>query len=453
MVKNFWLALGGDAADLERLSTTGHGSLSAAFPVSDLAVAAISTAALSISELLHTTLSLSQKIRIDRRLASLWFKSSIRPINWSVPAPWDALAGDYLASDGWIRLHTNAPHHRRAVEQVLGGVSNRMEVARAVARWSKRDLEQAILDARGCAAEMRSYDEWKLHPQGIAVAKEKLADINQARKGSSPEWTPNPRRPLDGIKVLDLTRVLAGPVATRFLAGYGADVLRIDPPDWDEPAVIPDVILGKRCARLDLRNNEHRAIFEELLSEADIVLHGYRPGALDGLGYAAQVRHKIAPNIIDVSLNAYGWTGPWSHRRGFDSLVQMSTGIADAGMKWKRSSEPVPLPVQALDHATGYLLAAAAIRGLTSRLVDGVATDARLSLARTANELLSRPRDHDSFPLEPATGTDFASEIESTPWGPAQRLSPPAEIDGAPMRWDFPSALLGSSPPTWLSAN
>lgn len=161
------------------------------------------------------------------------------------------------------------------------------------------------------------------------------------------------RRPLAGIKVLDFTRVLAGPVATRFLAGLGADVLRIDPPEWDEPGVVPDVILGKRCARLDLHTAEDRRVFEALLARADIVVHGYRPGAMARLGYDEGERRTINPGLVDVSLCAYGWTGPWAGRRGFDSLVQMSIGIAEAGMRWQQAERPVPLPVQALDHATG----------------------------------------------------------------------------------------------------
>ncbi len=196
---------------------------------------------------------------------------------------------------------------------------------------------------------------------------------------------------------------MPAPIAGRFLAAYGAQVLRIDPPDWEEPGVVPEVTLGKRCAGLDLTQQGDRETFERLLGEADIVLHGYRAGALDGLGYDEEARRRINPNLIDVSLNAYGWTGPWKDRRGFDSLVQMSSGIAHQGMIWSGKDKPTPLPVQALDHATGYLMAAAAITGLTGRLLVGSTMTAKLSLARTAHLLVSHRDTGDITAMPPET--------------------------------------------------
>src|SRR5262249_34109863 len=195
---------------------------------------------------------------------------------------------------------------------------------------------------------------WRVHPQGVAVAREPLivwrvANDATERSGAST----NSRRPLQGVRVLDLTRVLAGPVATRFLAAFGADVLRIDPPTWDEPGVIPEVTIGERCAGLDLHDARDRTRFADLLRSADILVHGYRPGVLGGLGLGKGARQTLNPWWIDVCLSAYGWTGPWAGRRGFDSLVQMSAGIANAGMGKENIENPSPLPVQALDQATG----------------------------------------------------------------------------------------------------
>jgi crotonobetainyl-CoA:carnitine CoA-transferase CaiB-like acyl-CoA transferase len=249
--------------------------------------------------------------------------------------------------------------------------------------------------------------------------------------------------------VLDLTRVLAGPVATRFLAGFGADVLRIDPPDWDEPSLAPEVTLGKRCARLDLRKRGDLAAFEKLLAEADVLVHGYRPGALEMLGLDADRRRSIRPQLIDVSLDAYGFDGPWHGRRGFDSLVQMSCGIADAGMRRFDKVRPFPLPVQALDQATGYLLAAAVIRGITARLETGAATTARTSLARVAHTLTSMPAAETGGELAPEGPGDLSDEAEGTEWGPARRLRAPLTIAGTPMRWNRAPSSLGSSRPEW----
>ncbi len=433
----------------DRLRVTGGESLPSRFAVTDLAVAAIATAGLALSELLGLEEAAAPPVAVDRHLASAWFQWSLSPQGWKLPVPWDPIAGDYRAADGWIRLHTNAPHHRAAALAVLGCAGDRDAVTEAVARRGADELEAAIVGAGGCAATMRSLDAWRVHEQGRAVMAEPLIATAQARPGMSRRWRPHPSRPLSGIRVLDLTRVLAGPISTRFLAGLGAEVLRIDPPDWDEPGVVPDVTLGKRCARLDLHQAADRRVFEVLLAEADILVHGYRPGALEGLGYGEAQRRVISPGLVDVSLCAYGWTGPWAGRRGFDSLVQMSSGIADEGMHWQHAERPVPLPVQALDHATGYLMAAAAIRGLISRVRDSAAFTARLSLARTAALLVGGG----SGPAGPAFGgprdEDYAPETEHTAWGPARRLRSPILIGGSPLRWDLPASPLGSAKAAW----
>jgi crotonobetainyl-CoA:carnitine CoA-transferase CaiB-like acyl-CoA transferase len=367
-----------------------------------------------------------------------------------VPALWAPIAGDYRARDGWIRLHTNGPHHRRAAERVLGGTEmDKDAAARAVAGWAKGELEAAIVAAGGCAAEMRSVAQWAAHPQGRAVAAEPLVHLAVDGASEPADWPVPAARPLRGLRVLDLTRVLAGPVAARCLAAYGAEVLRIDPPGWEEPGIAPEVTLGKTCARLDLRRAADRATFEALLSRAHVLLHGYRPGALDRLGFDPAARRALALGLVDVSLDAYGWSGPWATRRGFDSLVQMSSGIAETGMRWRAAERPVPLPVQALDHGTGYLMAAAAIRGVTRRLTRGQGTTARLSLARTAKFLVEAPSDPAAPPLAPETPDDLSLAIEATEWGPARRLAPPIGIAGVPMQWDRPAGKLGSAEPRW----
>lgn len=449
VLRDVWNALSGPATLAEGIEITGEGQFASRYRVADLAGAAAASAALSIAELLAVSKAPAASVRADRRLASFWFTSSLRPEGWQRLPQWDPIAGDYAARDGWIRLHTNAPHHRATAQRVLGNAADKDAVARAVAKWDKADLESAIVEAGGCAAEMRSTEEWAAHPQGLAVAGEPLvrAEFRDAERPSA--WAPRPDRPLAGLRVLDLTRVLAGPVASRFLAGYGAEVMRIDPPWWDEPAVIPEMTIGKRCARLDLRDAAGRAAFEALLARTDILLHGYRPGALEGLGYDAERLQTLSPGLIDVALCAYGWTGPWAGRRGFDSLVQMSAGIADGGMVWRQASEPVPLPVQALDHATGYFMAAATVRAVTRRMVGGGATRARLSLARTAKFLtdLGEQPAGDAFP--PETKADLSPDVEYTAWGPARRLLPPVTVAGAPMRWGLPAQKLGSAPPSW----
>ncbi|MCR8935159.1 MULTISPECIES: CoA transferase [unclassified Pseudomonas] len=425
-----------------------RGALPSAFAVTDLACASLAAAGQAVSELLRQQTGELPTVAVDRRLASFWFSSSIRPIGWQVPPLWDAVAGDYATADGWIRLHTNAPHHRAAAERVLGACADRAAMAANVAKWTSTALEQAVVEANGCAAEMRSWAQWQQHPQGLAVNAEPLVHFSEQTDGKTLAWQGSAARPLAGIKVLDLTRVLAGPTASRFLAGLGADVLRIDSPTWNEPGVVPEMTLGKRCARLDLHDPADRALFGSLLKDADLLLHGYRADALELLGFGFERRQQLAPGLIDVSLNAYGWSGPWRNRRGFDSLVQMSSGIAEAGQRWKQADKPTPLPVQALDHATGYLMAASALRLLTERLAHGRGGSARLSLARTA-KLLIEHGPGTNEPLRAEDALDQAPAIEHTAWGPAQRLRVPVQISGTGVQWDLPAAELGSHQAQW----
>ncbi|MGX7706504.1 CoA transferase [Methylobacterium sp. Gmos1] len=431
------------------VTVTGAGALPSVYPVSDLAAASVAAAGLALAELVEARFGRQPGVTVDRRLAAFWFSRSLHPQGWELPPLWDPVAGDYRTADGWIRLHTNAPHHRDAALAVLGTAPEREVVGRAVAAWRADDLEAAVVAAGGCAAAMRPAAAWAAHPQGAAVAREPLVAWEAGGAGTAGLTEARPERPLASLRVLDLTRVLAGPVATRFLAGFGATVLRLDPPGWEEPGVVPETTLGKACARLDLKDPAGRARFDDLLATADVLVHGYRPDALARLGLDAAARARLRPGLIDVSLDAYGWTGPWRERRGFDSLVQMSCGLAEAGMRRAGADKPVPLPVQALDHATGYLMAAACLHGLARRLATERGATARLSLARTAALLAAAPAPRpEAAPAAPEPA-DFAEVPEPTGWGPALRLHPPLVLDGVPMAWDRPAGPLGTAAPAW----
>ncbi|MHA7269307.1 CoA transferase [Arthrobacter sp. HLT1-20] len=436
----------------EGVTVTGAGTLPAAFDVSGFAVAAMGEAASAVARLARHHGGSVADISIDRDLAGLWFGLSFTPVGWELPPIWDAIAGDYECADGWIRLHTNAPHHRTAALRALklGPDANRATVAAAVEHWNGQELEDAVVAAQGCAAVMRSPEQWRDHAQGSAVAAEPLITWGPARVfDTEPSARPRAataRRPLAGVRVLDLTRVIAGPVATRYLAMYGAQVLRIDPPGWEEPVLDAEMTLGKHCARLDLKSAAGRATLHELLAGADILIHGYRADALDKLGFPDDELALRYPQLVNVALDAYGWSGPWETRRGFDSLVQMSCGIAYAGRAHFGVAKPFPLPVQALDHATGYLCAAAAIDAWRERL-GGTVRAARLSLARTGAELMrSRPSDPAAPP--PDIGT-FALVPEETRWGPGLRLPSAIRIPGLEPCTDVPARGFGWAPPAW----
>lgn len=433
-------ALPGVSADGLRL--TSSGGLPSAFPVSELATTSTSAATLAAARYAG-----GGAVTVDRRLASAWFASSISPEGWSVPPAWDPIAGDYETSDGWIRLHTNAEHHRAAALGVLGCDGTREAVSEAVSAWRGQELETAVVNANGCAAVMQSAEQWFSSAQGQAVAAEPLIAWQELDAGTTRSIEPSTNRPLSGVRVLDLTRILAGPVATRFLALLGADVLRVDPPGWEE-TLIPEVALGKRTTRLDLTHGDDRETFTELLSAADVIVHGYRPGALEGLGFGQEDRQRMRPGLIDISLDSYGWSGPMAGRRGFDSLVQMTTGIAHAGMVAAGATHPVPLPVQALDHATGYLLAAAALTALDDRRRTGRGRSAKLSLARTATLLLQRQDQGAHDPFAEITPADLEPELEQTSWGLARRLRQPVTIDGVDLSAS-PAHSLGHDAPRW----
>lgn len=437
----------GTAADLPDIQLRGTGELRSWFDVTGLAAASIGVAGAMLARWADP--ANPGAVTVDRRLASLWFGMTLRPDGWQIPSPWDPFAGDYQAQSGWIRLHTNAPHHRAAALSVLGGSADRSELAQKVEQWDADALEGAIVEAGGCAAVMRGLDAWSAHPQGRAVCREPLIHWRDHPRIDPQPGRKDPSRPLAGIRVLDLTRVLAGPVAGRFLAAYGANVLRIDPPDWDEPGVVPEVTLGKRCAMLDLTSRDDRVVFEGLLADADILLHGYRADALTGLGYGSEQMRTINPGLIDVSLNAYGWTGPCINRRGFDSLVQMSSGIAEYGMRMSVAGRPQPLPVQALDHATGYLMAAAVLHALSERASAGHIRSARLSLARVAHLLGASNRPEITGGLAAETPRDLDPHVEHTHWGPARRIRFPLTIAAIDHGWDHPAGALRSAPARW----
>ena len=421
-------------------------TFSSAFAVSELAATSIGLASQALSDLLGQ----STPVSVNVRLASRWFQHSLTPLNRPPAVLWDPFAGDYATTDGWIRLHTNASHHRAAMERVLGQQADRSALAHVVATWQAAALEQAVVDAGGCAAQMRSEQQWQQHPQGMAVNSEALIAQQATGEAPTPGWALPTTRPLLGVRVLDLTRIIAGPVCTRFLASLGAEVLRIDPYGWEEPTLEEEITCGKRCARLDLKTKTGCDQLIDLLKHADVLVHGYRADALEKLGLDADTRRSLAPGLVDVSLNAWGWSGPWRNRRGFDSLVQMGCGIAERGSLWQGNHKPTPLPVQALDHATGYMMAAAVLEGLRQRRENHVGWQARLSLARTARLL----QQYGAAPQQPQSGIhsqqgDAVSTIEMNAWGIAERLRAAAYVPGTPMICATPGVKLGSSAASW----
>ncbi|CAN5799344.1 CoA transferase [soil metagenome] len=479
-----WADLGGDPSLASTVVSTGPDVvLPSVFDVTGFASAAAGAAALAVAELWATrTGSAVPAVSVDRvgACASFLGEALFQPVGWERPAIWDPIAGDYRCADGWIRLHTNYASHRDAALRALGLdptlEADRDQVASLVAERSGDELEQAVVDAGGCAAVLRTAEQWRASPAGLATSGEapvRLGDPVPITGGTGVDLgSPPGARPLAGIRVLDLTRVIAGPVATRYLAAHGAEVLRIDPPGFAEVgALLPETTLGKRCASLDLRDAADRARFEVLVATAHVVVGGLRPGALDGLGYGPAGLRALNPSIVTVSHDAYGWGGPWAGRRGFDSLVQMSTGIAAAGTAAARSAadrpaavaagaaavgttvgadgdRPVPLPAQALDHGVGHLLAAATCRALTRLVQTGAAAAVQGSLVGAANHLLAAPVDG-GLAAEPVSWPADLLVPVDTAWGPSRRVPLAGDIAAHPPSFAVAPAPLGTATPTW----
>ena len=363
-----WTAVGGDAGAVERLEVQRADRwLGGTLDVDGLAVGAVGAALLAAAELAEARGHTLPSVAVSAEQVALSFRSERHLLVGGQPAGagFAPLSRLVRCDDGWARTHANYPHHAAALARALG-IEAGMDPAPLLAaarEHTAEALEQVVVDAGGCAAALRTAAGWAEHPAGRAAAAGGLVARGDAHPAPPLQPGGAPDRPAAGIRVLDLTRVIAGPVAGRTLAALGADVLRIDPPALPElPEAHLDTGAGKRSAVLDLAGAERR---EALLAEADVLLTGYRPGALERLGLGAPELAERHPQLAHVSLSAWGSDGPWAGRRGFDSLVQVASGIAAACAD--EEGTPGVLPAQALDHATGHLMAAAALLGLARR--------------------------------------------------------------------------------------
>lgn len=402
--------------DVERLAWSAVGRARDA--AAELAAArGLGLAVDTTPELVAASFSAIEHLRIDGR----------------TPRPWGEFSGFFAAGDGWVRLHGNYPHHAEVLRRVFGA-QDRAGLERESARRDAAEIEEEVTDAGGIAARVRTRQEWAAHPQ--AQAQQSAEWVNVTDRGARPALpgfggggtapaaaVTDPCGPasslLAGVRVLDLTRVIAGPSGTQLLACLGADVLRIDPPHRPE---LGDQHLstgmGKRSALLDLRRGSEQ--LRELAARADVIVCGYRPGALAPLGFGVEELEHFAPRAVIVTLSAWGETGPWGHRAGFDSIVQAATGIAtDCGM----AERPGALPVQALDHATGQLLAA----HVMGSLARARATTLRLSLLGAARALLAMP----SPPAEAPATLEVPSVRAAAAGKVLDAVPPPLRVEGA----------------------
>ncbi|WP_409471292.1 CoA transferase [Streptomyces sp. HC307] len=440
-----WIALGGRAELVEKVLYEGaSGVLPARLPVRELARATVGVCSLAAAELLaRRGRGPVPAVRVrEGAVATAFVSERHLRIDGRVPASFAPLSGFWRAADGWVRTHANYPHHRSRLLRALGMSDTGDDRALAkllsdeLATRSAQSVQETVYAAGGLAVAVAS-----------ALLETTLPLVETRLVGESgPLTLPAASLPAGGVRVLDLTRVIAGPVATRTLALLGADVLRVDSPQLlEDQDAHADTGFGKRSTLLNLSAPGDRNVFENLLGSADVVLTGYRPGALDLHGLAPDALLARRPDLIVAQLCAWGWSGPWASRRGFDSLVQAASGIAS--IEASTDGSPGTLPAQALDHGTGYLLAAAVLRALTDRQENGGGRHLRLSLAGTASWLL-----HD-IPPAPIEGDEYALRPwlarTASPYGLLDHALPPVHYDGAPRNWDRPPTEWGKDLPVW----
>jgi crotonobetainyl-CoA:carnitine CoA-transferase CaiB-like acyl-CoA transferase len=456
MLRELWLGAGGEPEALANVELTGADpALPSSFRVGTAAQATIAAAGLAAASIWRQSTGRSQRVAVHMRHAAIEFRSErCARIDGKPPGPaWDRIAGVYRTRDGrLVRLHTNFPHHRDGALKLLGCAYEREAVQAALLKWDAEAFEETAAAARVIATMMRSPAEWAAHPQGTAVAGLPLFEIVKIGEAPARPLPAGPARPLSGIRVLDLTRVIAGPVAGRTLAAHGADVMRITAPHLPGlPELDIDMGRGKLSAALDLRAAEECQRLAALVREAHVFVQGYRPGGLAALGFAPEALAEMRPGIVTVSLSAFGHEGPWAGRRGFDSQVQNASGINVAEAEAVGVPPPKELPAQALDHASGYLMAFGAMMALLRKAREGGSWHVRVSLAQTGHWLSRLGRLQGGFNCPEPTGEDIRASLDEmdTPFGRLTFVRHAARLSETPAFWSRPPVPLGTHAPVW----
>jgi crotonobetainyl-CoA:carnitine CoA-transferase CaiB-like acyl-CoA transferase len=454
ILSDIWTSIGGQASALDALTLTGdEPQLPSSFRIAAAAQVSVGLTGLAAAEIWKMRSGQAQDVTVDMRHAVVECRSEryLRVDGKPPPPAWDAIAGIYKTRDArFVRLHTNFPHHRDAVCKVLNCKPEREEVQAALLQWDGEAFETAAY-AGGCVvALMRPHDEWSATPHAGALAELPLISITKIGDAAPKPW-PAGDRPLAGIRVLDLSRVIAGPVAGRTLAAHGADVLLISGPGLPAiPWLTIDTGRGKLTSLVELKSEQGRGVLRDLLAVADIFSQGYRPRAIAGLGFSPDDAARINPGIIYVTLSAYGHAGPWAERRGFDSLVQTATGFnhaeGQAGV-----DGPKELPAQMLDHATGYFMAFGAMMAKARQAREGGSWHVQVSLAQTGRWLWNLGRVADGLASEDLKGEAVRPFIEEagSGFGALRSVKHSALLSKTPAFWARPAMPLGSHQPQW----
>ncbi len=454
-----WRDAGLDPAALARLSLPGATPvLPSSFAVDVAAQASIGVAALAASEIGRLRGGGAAPVEVPRDAAALECSGHFS-IDGRVPAVWDKVSGLYPCGAGgrreWVRIHANFAHHRDGALRLLGlpagDDTGPAAVREALTRWRAEDFESAAARAGLVVAAARSFDDWDASPAGQALAGLPLITLERIGDADPIPFTALPdaaAAPLAGLRVLDLTRILAGPVCGRSLAAYGADVMLVNSPHLPNIEAIADTSRGKLSVHLDLDRAQEREALGALVSQARVFVQGYRPGALAARGFDTEALIRRRPGLVVVNLSAYGHAGPWADRRGFDSLVQTATGFNLAEAQAAGSDEPRALPVQILDYASGFLMAFGALAALQRQAREGGSWQVRVALARTGLWLRSLGRVPEGLNV-PRPSSEGRLRPYDSGFGRLMAAPHAARIGGREMAGSRPSMPPGSHPPRW----
>ncbi len=456
VLHDLWTTARLPPAALNDISLPARGPvLHSSFAVATAAQTSLGAAALAAVQIGLRRGSPAQHVTVDAEHAVLdsqaWFT-----VDGQAPVLWDKVSGLYRCADGWVRIHANFAHHRDGALQLLGlppgPQTEAADITQALRTRSAVDFETRAAQAGLVVTAARSFAEWDAHPQAAALAQQAVLTIE--RIGEAPPRALAPWRegdqPLTGLRVLDLTRILAGPVAGRTLAAYGADVMLVNSPHLPNIEAIADTSRGKLSAHVDLATKAGRETLRGLAREAHVFLQGYRPGGMAALGFAPRDLARLSPGIVCVSLSAYGPEGPWADRRGFDSLVQTATGFNVAEAQAFGQAQPKAMPLQILDYAAGYLLAFGAQAALLRQAEEGGSWHVQVSLAGVGHWLRSLGRvDMKHGMAVPAPTRDAYVEEVDSGFGRLQVLRHAAQFSATPAYFRRPAMPPGSHAPRW----
>jgi crotonobetainyl-CoA:carnitine CoA-transferase CaiB-like acyl-CoA transferase len=423
------------------------------FPVAARAAAALGACGVAAATLWRDRTGEDQTVSVDAQRAAISLISfMMQRLDGEPtlrPAAANALVALYECGDGrWVHLHGAFPKLMERTVKVLGGgsVDDAKANAALVQKWNGQDLEDALAEVGACGGMVRTAEEWAAHPQRDALLP--LGHVAITKIGDSrPEPVGDAVRPLGGVRVLDLTRVLAGPTNARVLAEHGADVLHINGDHLDNiAAFVMDTGHGKRSASLDLNRDADADTLRALVSQSDVFSQGYRGDALARRGFGPDALAELRPGIVAVTINCYGDVGPWRLRPGWEQLAQSVTGIASAQ---GRPDKPELIAAAAADYTTGYLAALGTMAALRRRAIEGGSYHVQASLCQTAMWIAE---DGPSVDASNASGLgDYEQWMTTTttPFGQLTHMTPVAQLSKTPGRWDLPSVPLGTHPATW----